>query len=125
MQYIDTSSKSVQEVVDSIKNVAPKYGFSILCTHDMKTILNANGFSFEHDCQILYICKPQIAHDFLEADMNIAPALPCKYAVYTRNGTTYIVLSSLLQMIDELNPSLLEVAMNAQEQLLEIIEEAK
>lgn len=125
MQYVETSDKSVQEVIDAIKDIAPKYGFGILGTYNFKATLNSYGYSFSSDCQIVDICSPVVANNFLQADIDIAPALPCKFAVYTKDNTTFIVLSSLLQMIDELNPSLLELALSAQDELLKIMKEAK
>ena len=36
-----------------------------------------------------------------------------------------IILNSLVQLVDDVNPDLVEVAQNAQEELLKIIDEAK
>ena len=36
MQYSETSSKTVQQVVDTIKEVAPKYKFGVQHVHNVK-----------------------------------------------------------------------------------------
>ena len=75
MQYIETSTKSVQEVVDTIKQIAPKYKFGVLNVSNMKETLNSKGFDFKEECQIIDICNPSIANDFLSADIAIACVL--------------------------------------------------
>lgn len=126
MQYIETSNKSVQEIVDTIKEVLPQYDFTVLNILNMKDIINSKGFNFKKDFQVVDVCNTDIASTFLAADMNLAPALPCKFTIYTKdNNTTYIVLNSLIQLIDELNPELIEIGLNAQEKLLKILERIK
>lgn len=125
MQYIEISDKSVQEVVDSIKQIAPTYSFGVLNVTNMKQTLNSKGFEFKNECQIIDICNPSIANDFLSADIAIACVLPCKITVFTQDNETRIVLNSLVQLVDDVNPDLIEVAQTAQEGLLKIIEEAK
>lgn len=125
MQYIETSTKSVQEVVNTIKQIAPKYKFGVLNVSNMKETLNSKGFDFKEECQIIDICNPSIANDFLSADIAIACVLPCKITVYTQDNETMIILNSLVQLVDDVNPDLVEVAQNAQEELLKIIDEAK
>ena len=52
--------------------------------------------------------------------------MPCKIAVYTQDGETNITLNSLVQLVDDINPDLIELAQKkTQEGLLKIIEEAK
>lgn len=125
MQYIEETNKSVQEVVDAVKAIAPNYKFGVLHVHNPQETLRSKGLEFDNECQIIDICNPIIAKQFLEEDMSISSALPCKIAVYNKEGQTSIVMSSLVQMIDDLNPDLLEIAEEAQESLLQIIDEVK
>ena len=46
MQYVETSSKSVQEVVDSIQEVASKYKFGVLHIHNIKETLKSKVFGY-------------------------------------------------------------------------------
>ena len=43
MQYIEISNKTVQEVVDSIKEVAPNHGFGVQHIHNIKETLSSKS----------------------------------------------------------------------------------
>lgn len=125
MQYMEISNKSVQEVVDSIKEVASKYKFGVLHVHNITQTLKSKGIEFEKECQILDICNPLIANKFLSEDMSLSIIMPCKISVYSENGETIVAMNSLVQLVDDINPDLIELAQEVQEQLLEIIDEVK
>jgi uncharacterized protein (DUF302 family) len=122
---MEISNKSVQEVVDSIKEVASKYKFGVLHIHNIKETLKSKGMTLENECQILDICNPLIAEKFLSEDMSLSIIMPCKISVYTQDGDTMIAMNSLVQLVDDINPDLIELAQEVQEQLLEIIDEVK
>ena len=125
MQYVETSSKSVQEVVDCLKEVSSKYKFGIQHIHNVKETLKSKGIDLANECQIVDICNPQIAEKFLSEDMSLSIIMPCKISVYTQDGETMIAINSLVQLVDDINPDLIEIAQEAQERLLEIIDEIK
>ncbi|MDX9797115.1 MAG: DUF302 domain-containing protein, partial [Arcobacteraceae bacterium] len=76
------------------------------------------------ECQILDVCNPSVAFTFLSEDMSLASVLPCKISVYTQENETIISMSSLPQLVDDINPDFLELAQETQETLLQIIDEA-
>lgn len=125
MQYIEVSNKSVDEVVESLKQIAPKYSFGVQHVHNIKATLNSKGKELKEDCQVVDICNPNYAEKFLNGDITIACILPCKIAVYTKDGETNISLNSFTQLIDDVNPDFIEIALEAQNELLKIIDEAK
>lgn len=125
MQYMQTSSKSVQEVVKAIETIAPNHKFGVLSVRDMKATLASKGFEFKQECMILDVCNPSVALTFLSEDMSLSSILPCKISVYSENGETTILMNSLAQLVDDINPDLLELAQDTQDTLLQIIEEAK
>lgn len=125
MQYIEVSSKTVQEVVNSIKEIAPKYSFGVQHIHNLKETLTSKGKVLNEDCQVIDICNPNVAEVFLNEDISLSCIMPCKIAVYTNDNETNITLNSLVQLVDDINPELIELAQKAQEELLKIIEEAK
>jgi uncharacterized protein (DUF302 family) len=125
MQYIEISNKSVQEVVDSIKEICAKYKFGVQHIHNVKETLKSKGIDLGNECQIVDICNPFIAQKLLSEDMSLSIIMPCKISVYTQDGETLIAMNSLVQLVDDINPDLIEVAQEAQEQLLEIMDEAK
>lgn len=125
MQYMEVSNKSVQEVIDSLKEVTAKYKYGIQHIHNVKETLNSKGIDLGNECQIVDICNPIVAEKFLTEDMSLSIIMPCKIAVYTQDGETIIAMNSLVQLVDDINPDLIELAQEVQEQLLEIIDEVK
>ena len=125
MQYIEISNKSVQEVVDNLKGVASKYKYGIQHIHDVKENLKAKGIDFKNECQIVDICNPIVAEQFLSEDMSLSIIMPCKISVYTQGGDTMIAMNSLVQLVDDINPDMTEIAQKVQEQLLQIMDEVK
>ena len=57
--------------------------------------------------------------------MSLSIIMPCKISVYSENGETIVAMNSLVQLVDDINPDLIELAQKTQEGLLKIIEEAK
>ena len=125
MQYMEVTKKSVQEVIDCLKEVSSKYKFGIQHIHNVQETLKSKGIDFKNECQIVDICNPIIAEKFLSEDMSLSVIMPCKISVYSQDGETFISMNSLVQLVDDINPDLIELAQETQEQLLEIIDEIK
>ena len=125
MQYIEISNKSVQEVVDNLKGVASKYKYGIQHIHDVQETLKSKGIDLGNECQIVDICNPIVAEKFLSEDMSLSIIMPCKISVYTQGGDTMIAMNSLVQLVDDINPDMIEIAQKVQEQLLQIMDEVK
>ncbi|MDD2894598.1 MAG: DUF302 domain-containing protein [Aliarcobacter sp.] len=125
MQYMEVTNKSVQEVIDSLKEVTAKYKYGIQHIHNVKETLKSKGIDLGNECQIVDICNPIVAEKFLTEDMSLSIIMPCKISVYTQDGETMIAMNSLVQLVDDINPDLIELAQEVQEQLLEMIDEVK
>ena len=124
MVYIEKSSKSVEEVVNKIQEIISDYKFGVLHIHNVKETLNSKGIDFKNECQILDICNPMIAEEFLTSDMSLSSIMPCKISVYKEDGETTIATNSLVQLVDDINPEMIDLAQSAQETVLKIIKEA-
>ncbi|NCB10442.1 MAG: DUF302 domain-containing protein [Erysipelotrichia bacterium] len=125
MQYVEVTNKSVQEVVENLKEVCTKYKFGVQHIHNVKENLKSKGIDFKNECQIVDICNPFIAQQFLSVDMSLSIIMPCKISVYSENGQTNIAMNSLVQLVDDINPDMIETAQKVQELILQIIDEAK
>ena len=125
MQYMEVSNKSVQEVVDCLKEVCAKYKFGVQHIHNVTETLKSKGINLGNECQIVDICNPIIAQKFLSEDMSFSIIMPCKISVYSQDGETIIAMNSLVQLVDDINPDLIDLAQETQETLLEIIDEVK
>ena len=69
MQYIEISNKTVQEVVDSIKEVAPNHGFGVQHIHNIKETLSSllsfylfYNFNLHFTIVILYVIELNSSH---------------------------------------------------------------
>jgi len=125
MHYVEQSEKSVQEVVEIIQEKISNFGFGVLHIHNVKNTLNSKGVDFEDECQILDICNPLVAKEFLSQDMSLSVIMPCKISVYTDKGKTKIAMNSLTQLVDDINPDLLDLAEKTQDTLLQFISEVR
>ena len=125
MQYMEVSNKSVQEVVDCLKEVCAKYKFGVQHIHNVNETLKSKGIDLGNECQIVDISNPIIAQKFLSEDMSLSIIMPCKISVYSQDGETIIAMNSLVQLVDDINPDLIDLAQETQETLLEIIDEVK
>jgi uncharacterized protein (DUF302 family) len=125
MQYIEKSKKSVDEVIKSFEETVSKYKFGILHIHNITQTLNSKGVEFKRQCQVLDICNPNYANKFLSEDISLAIILPCKIAIYEEEGETTIAMNSVVQLVDDINPELIDFAKEVQDILLEIIDEVK
>lgn len=65
--------------------------------------------------------QSKLCKNSLDEDMKLAVILPCKIAVYTQEGKTNISINSLTQLVDDINPDMLELAQEIQDTLLELI----
>ena len=125
MQYMEVSNKSVKEVVDCLKEVCAKYKFGVQHIHNVNETLKSKGIDLGNECQIVDICNPIVAQKFLSEDMSLSIIMPCKISVYSQDGETIIAMNSLVQLVDDINPDLIDLAQETQETLLEIIDEVK
>ncbi|MGB5918138.1 DUF302 domain-containing protein [Arcobacter sp.] len=125
MLYIEKSEKSVQEVVDKIQEICSNYKFGIQHIHNIKETLISKGIDFKNDCQVLDVCNPNIANEFLSIDMSLSSIMPCKISIYKEEGQTLIALNSIVQLVDDINPDLIDLAQSTQKTILELIQEAK
>lgn len=125
MVYIEKSSKSVQEVVEKIQEIISDYKFGVQHIHNVKETLKTKGIEIENECQIVDICSPMIAKQFLEEDMSLSSIMPCKISIYTENNETNIAVNSLTQLVDDINPDLVDIASDAQKVILQIVNDIK
>ncbi|MGA1940865.1 DUF302 domain-containing protein [Arcobacter sp. YIC-310] len=125
MVYTETSNKNVQELVNEIESKISNYKFGVLHIHNVAKTLESKGVEFNEECQILDICNPNYAKLLLESDMTLSSIMPCKISVYSKNNQTYISMNSIVQLVDDINPDLIEEAQEIQSILLELIEEVK
>lgn len=123
MVYIEKTNKSVEETVKAFEEKVSDFKFGILHIHKIKETLISKGVDFENECQVLDVCNPNYAKMLLTEDMTISTIMPCKIAVYEKDGQTYVAMNSVVQLVDDINPDMVETANEIQENLLKLINE--
>lgn len=127
MKYIVETPKSVDQAVTDLQAAVQRHKFGVLHIHNLQETLKKKGVDFPNACQILEICNPQKANEVLTADMGLNMALPCRVSVYSEDGKTKIGMmrpSAMLKALSD-SPALAEVALDVEQTIIKMIDEAR
>ena len=86
-----TVRRPYDETVEAVRAELSAAGFGILTEIDLKATLKAKLDVDVAPQVILGACRPQLAHQALEADPSIAALLPCNVVVRSTGETTTVV----------------------------------
>lgn len=78
------------EAVEAIKAAAAQERFGVLADLDLRAILAQKGIQFGPEVRVIEVCQPQVAATVLSAKIEISTVLPCRIAVFTRGGRTWL-----------------------------------
>ena len=90
MIYEKETKKSFEETIDSIKEELKKRNFGVLWELNMKDKLGEHGLDLNGKAVILEVCNPQKAQTVLNKHISVGYFLPCKIALFERDGKTTI-----------------------------------
>lgn len=125
MLYVVESTKSLEEAVERLEQAVPRHGFGIMGTHNLRETMAKKGVAFEAECRIYEVCNPHQAKKVLEANLEIATALPCRIAVYREHDRTKLATIRPTAMLDLYpNPQLKGVAQEVETVIVRIMDEA-
>lgn len=124
MLYQRQTRGSVKEVVACLEKAVKDNQFGVLGTIDLRAKMIEKGVTFDNDCVILEVCNPKQAKKVLEADMTISTMLPCRIAVFEKDGQVTIaaVKPTLLIGMYEHGLSLQPVAEEVERTIIRIID---
>ena len=127
MYYIVDSEKLFEVATADLETAVKKHSFGLMCVHDLGGTLRSKGITFDDECKIFEICNPIQASKVLSIDMRLNMALPCRISIYTDKGKLKIGLIKPVEMLSALSKdtTLIEVANEVEEQMIQIIDEAK
>jgi uncharacterized protein (DUF302 family) len=83
------STKSFDDTVKAIEQIASEQGFRVLHTHDVAATLAEKGFRRD-PLKIIEICNARYASALLEKDVKVSLMLPCPISVYKQEGKTFV-----------------------------------
>lgn len=86
-----TVQRPHDQTVDAVREALGEQGFGVLTEIDIKATLKEKLDLDVAPQVILGACRPQLAHQALEADPSIAALLPCNVVVRSQDEATTIV----------------------------------
>ncbi|MCA8917062.1 MAG: DUF302 domain-containing protein [Planctomycetes bacterium] len=119
------SSLSVEQAVAKVQEASKAGGFGVLNTLNLQQIMAGKGVEYAEAATVVEICRPGDAKLFLEADPRVAPCLPCRIAVTSKDGKTFVHTvrpSSMMRMFE--NDALIAPAKLIDEAVNKIVEAA-
>lgn len=119
------TNKNLQEVRQKLEEVAKSKGFGVMAVHEVSNILQNKGVPINYSCVIVEVCSPKHASQVLSVDPYFSTAMPCRIALFEKDGKTVITTMSPIAMISIFNkPEVSNVAEEVERLMKEIIEES-
>ncbi len=127
MYYIVDSEKSFVVAAADFEKAIKKHSFGLMHVHDLASTLRSKDILFDEECKVFEICNPIQASKVLSIDIRLNMALPCRISIFTSTGKLKIGLIKPVEMLTALSKdvALIEVAKEVEEQMMQIIDEAK
>lgn len=122
--YVVETNKTFDEAVVAVLKAVEQKGWALFQVYDVKERLAAKGFQ-QKPLKIIEICSGKYANAFLNKNRLVSLCMPCKINVFEDNGTVKIAgmkPSMIPQFFPEIAP---EEAMQAEQELKEIVDAAK
>jgi uncharacterized protein (DUF302 family) len=88
MLRIVESTKRLELIAAALEAAVARHKFGVLGVYDLKAKMAEKGVPFARDCRIFEVCNPHQAKKVLEANLEVATALPCRIAIYEEGGKT-------------------------------------
>jgi uncharacterized protein (DUF302 family) len=112
-----------EQAVDKVTAALKDEGFGVLTEIDVKETLRQKLDVDFRKYVILGACNPPLAHDALNAELEIGLLLPCNVVVYETNGRSVVSIVDPISMLGVVeNPELDPVADEARNRLRRVIE---
>lgn len=110
--------KSYEETLGIVREALKEQGFGVITEIDVKqTVKEKLGIDFGRYI-ILGACNPQLAHQALQADIEIGLLLPCNVVVREKDGGSVVSALDPRTMAEvSRNPKIAEIASVAREKL--------
>lgn len=86
-----TTDRGYEETVEAVREELAEAGFGVLTEIDLRSTLKAKLDVDVAPQVILGACRPQLAHQALQADPSIAALLPCNVVVRSTGETSTVV----------------------------------
>lgn len=102
MFYELTTKRTLDDVINSLQELAPEAGFSILHQYDFFTILEGKGFPIEAKVWTFELCRASMASKMLKEFPIFSTMMPCRISVYEDSDTIHIATINMMPMLDSI-----------------------
>ncbi len=121
-----TAERPYEEMVAAVREQLAEAGFGVLTEIDLKATLKTKLDVDVAPQIILGACRPELAHQALQAEPSIAALLPCNVVVRSLGETTSVVEAFdpaiMTTFVDEPSETLRAVAHDARTRLTSALE---
>lgn len=121
--YTVKTDRSVEAVIEKLKATLKDEEFGVLWDFDLSDTLQEKGHAIDGDYRILEVCNPKEAKKVITAHREGGYFLPCKLAVFTKDGTTHVGMpkpTKLIELIED--ESLQSIAHDVETRLIRAID---
>lgn len=94
------TDQTVEAVVDKLKMTLKEEEFGVLWDFNLSETLEEKGQAIDGDYRILEVCNPKEAKKVITAHREGGYFLPCKLAVFTKDGATHVGMPKPTKLID-------------------------
>lgn len=102
IRYDVATEKTMEEAIESLKDSLKGRGFGVLWEMDFKSTLAGKGLDLDAMVHVLEVCSPPKAKEVLEIDPAAGLFLPCKMAVYEKEGRVFYGLINPTTLVDSM-----------------------
>lgn len=93
--YQITSKLPVEQIAGKVPAACEQYKFSLLQTYVYHEILEGKGFPIDRKAYVFEVCQAKTAAGMLTSFPHFSLFLPCKIAMYEKNGETVIATMNM------------------------------
>ncbi|HZT30317.1 MAG TPA: DUF302 domain-containing protein [Bryobacteraceae bacterium] len=121
--YVRPAGVPFEQAVEAAEAALKAEGFGVLCQIDIQAKLKEKlGVDFPRYV-ILGACNPPLAHQALQAEVNLGLLLPCNVVVYEQGGQVYAGAVDAVKMLSIVgNPAMEPVARGVNERLRRVVD---
>jgi uncharacterized protein (DUF302 family) len=123
MFYELTTKRTLDDVINSLQDLAPEAGFSILHQYDFFTVLAGKGFPIEAKVWTFELCRASMASKMLKEFPIFSTMMPCRISIYEDSDTIHIATMNMMPMIEMIkeDAELYQQARDLYKQLIELM----
>lgn len=103
MTYNVKSTKEISEVVSAVESACEKYNFALLHHYVYHEVVKDKGFPIKRKVYIYEVCQAKVAALVLTEEVQFAPFMPCRVAIYEDESNVVISTQNMQIMLDTLD----------------------